>query len=107
MPPDHYERSGRSLPVPVWGKSFTYPSDLETAKVSKLGYLQWNGRAAFVSSALAHEILGLEWRDQLGWDVYFGAMHLGSLRRGLRGGIQFVARQPVTQVSATNRHQRP
>lgn len=107
VPADYYERSPRSAPVPIWGKPFTYPAHYETAKVSKLGYLQWNGRAAFLSSALAHETIGLDWRDQHGWDVYFGSMHLGSLRRGPRGGIRFIAAQPVTQVSATNCHQGP
>jgi putative transposase len=107
VPGDYYERSPRRLPVPSWGKPFTYPAHFETAKVSKLGYLQWNGRSAFVSSALAHETLGLDWKDQLGWDVYFGTMHLGSLRRGLRGGLRFTPPTPVTQVSARKRYQRP
>lgn len=96
-----YERAPRLLPVPAWGKPFDYPAHFETATVSKLGDLQWNGRAAFLSSARAHERIGLDWRDQLGWDVYFGTTHLGTLRRGLRGGLRFIATEPVTQVSAT------
>lgn len=107
VPADHYERSSRRPPAPIWGKPFMYPSHFETAKISKLGYLQWNGRAAFLSSALAHETLGLDWKDRHGWEVYFGTMHLGSLRRGIKGGPRFTPTTPVTQVSATNRHQRP
>lgn len=107
VPGDYYERSPRRLPVPSWGKPFTYPAHFETVKVSKQGYLQWNGRSAFVSSALEHETLGLDWKDQLGWNVYFGSMHLGLLRRGLRGGLRFTPPTPVTQVSARKRYQRP
>lgn len=107
VPADYYEPSPRRLPVPPWGKPFAYPAHFETAKVSKLGYLQWNGRSAFLSSALQHETLGLDWRDQHGWDVYFGTLHLGVLRRGYRGGLRFTSTTPVTQVSATDRHQRP
>ncbi|HUR95597.1 MAG TPA: DDE-type integrase/transposase/recombinase, partial [Gemmatimonadales bacterium] len=82
VPADHYERSPRVLPVPPWGRPFVYPEDFETAKVSKLGYLQWNGRAAFISTALQHETLGLDWPDKRGWQVYFRTMHIGTLRRG-------------------------
>lgn len=96
VPADYYERSARLLPVPSWGKPFTYPADFETAKVSKLGYLEFNGRAAFLSTALGNEVIGLEWRDSLTWNVYFGTMHLGRLHRAQRGRIRFVATQPVT-----------
>jgi putative transposase len=107
VPADFYERSPRRLPYPPWGRPFAYPELFETAKVSKLGYLQWNGRCAFLSTALAHETLGLEWQEHRGWEVYFGAMHLGALRRGLRGGLRFTRTNAVTQVSAIDRLQRP
>ncbi|HUS63148.1 MAG TPA: hypothetical protein VMZ28_01355, partial [Kofleriaceae bacterium] len=70
-----------------------------------LGYLQWNGRAAFISTALQHETLGLDWPDKRGWQVYFRTMHIGTLRRGLRGGLRFIPNNPVTEVSAKKRHQ--
>lgn len=106
VPADYYQRSQRCLPTPPWGRPFRYPHYFETAKVSKLGYLRWNGRAAFVSSALAHETLGLDWDDHRGWKIYFGQLHLGALHRGQRGGLRF-SPNAVTQVSAKNRHQRP
>ena len=62
VPADYYEPSKRTLPDPPWGRDFLYPDELEIAQVSKLGYLQWNGRSAYVSSALAHEKLGLDWQ---------------------------------------------
>ena len=105
VPADHYERSPRFLPMPPWGKPFTYPTSFETAKVSKLGYLRWNGRSAFISAALQHETLGLSWTDN-GYETYFGPLRLGTMRRNERGALRFTAEQPVTKVSAKLRHQR-
>lgn len=94
VPADYYEPSKRTLPDPPWGRDFLYPDELEIAQVSKLGYLQWNGRSAYVSSALAHEKLGLDWQDRRSWKVYFGRMLLGTLRRGPRGALRFTATAP-------------
>ena len=89
VPADHYERSLRPLPEPRWGRPFRYPEDYDLASVSRLGYLQWNGRATFLSSALAEETLGLDWKGRSGWHVYFGTMRLGALQRGVRGALRF------------------
>jgi len=90
-PADYYAASERPLPDPPWGRDFLYPDEFEIAQVSKLGYLQWNGRSAYISSALAHETLGLDWQDRRSWKVYFGRMLLGILRRGPRGALRFTA----------------
>jgi putative transposase len=94
VPADYYAPSERLLPDPPWGRDFIYPDEFEIAKVSKLGYLQWNGRSAYISSALAHETLGLDWQDRRSWKVYFGRMLLGTLRRGPRGALRFTATTP-------------
>ena len=94
VPADYYVPSERPLPDPPWGRDFLYPDEFEIAQVSKLGYLQWNGRSAYVSSALAHEKLGLDWQDRRTWKVYFGRMLLGTLRRGPRGALRFTATTP-------------
>jgi putative transposase len=91
VPADYYQPSERPLPDPPWGRDFLYPDEFEIAQVSKLGYLQWNGRSAYVSSALAHQKLGLDWEDRRTWKVYFGRMLLGTLRRGPRGALRFTA----------------
>lgn len=91
VPADYYVPSERPLPDPPWGRDFLYPDEFDIAQVSKLGYLQWNGRSAYVSSALAHEKLGLDWQDRRSWKVYFGRMLLGTLRRGPRGALRFTA----------------
>jgi len=106
VPAHHYERSPRRLPEPYWGRPFRYPEHFEAAQVSKLGYLSWNDRSAFVSSALAHETLGLDWLDAFRWNVYFCSLHLGTLHRKARGALRFVPNTAVTDLSATNRHQR-
>ena len=82
VPADHYERSARPLPEPRWGRPFRYSDDYDLASVSRLGYLQWNGRSTFLSSALAEETLGLDWKGRRRWHVYFGTMRLGALQRG-------------------------
>ena len=89
VPADYYQPSLRRLPDPPWGRDFLYPDEFDIAQVSKLGYLQWNGRSSYVSSALAHEKLGLDWQDRRSWRVYFGRMLLGTLRRGVRGALRF------------------
>jgi hypothetical protein len=78
VPADFYERSERLLPAPSWGKDFTYPDDFELVRVRKAGTLHWNGRSTLISSALRHELLGLQHRNNR-WRIYFGPLLLGSL----------------------------
>lgn len=100
VPADHYEVSPRPLPHPPWGKPFAYPDDFETVTISRLGYLSWNGRSVFVSTALRHECIGLEWQPGGNWKTYLGPLHLGTLRRGQRGGLRFVAtKRPLLPTS--------
>jgi hypothetical protein len=47
-------------------------------RVRKLGTLRWNGRSTLISSALRHELLGLQ-RYRKRWKVHFGPLLLGSL----------------------------
>jgi transposase InsO family protein len=96
VPAEHYEPSPRPLPQPPWGRAFLYPEHFETVRISRLGHLRWNGRSVFVSTALAHETVGLDWNERNAWDVHFGPRHLGTLRRGLRGGLHFI---PETNTS--------
>jgi putative transposase len=78
VPADFYERSKRMLPEPSWGRDFSYPDDFELVRVRKLGTLRWNGRSTLISSALRHELLGLQRRSKQ-WNIYFGPLLLGSL----------------------------
>lgn len=80
VPAEFYTPSRRPLPDPWWGRDFGYPSDYETVRVTRVGGLHWNGRSLFVSTALAHELLGLDWLEDGGWAVYFGPLRLGTLR---------------------------
>jgi putative transposase len=79
VPADHFARSLRALPEPAWGRDFRYPENFETVRVSRLGHLPWNGRSVYLSTALQHQLVGLEWQDGGAWNVYFGEQRLGKL----------------------------
>jgi len=99
-PARFYERSTRVLPSPSYGRDFAYPEDFETTRVTRLGYLPWNGRSVFLSSALAHERVGLRWEHDGAWTLFFGSLKLGRLT-GLyrRGKLRFEREERVLPVS--------
>jgi putative transposase len=89
VPAEFYERSVRRLPDPHWGHDFRYPEHFETLRVNKTGTICWNRSTVLVSTVLRHELLGLDWNTTGNWDVFFGTLHLGTLRRR-RGRLQFL-----------------
>jgi transposase InsO family protein len=93
VPASFYQPSRRALPDPPWGREYHYPADYETVRISKLGYLTWNGRTTYLSQALQNEDVGLDWRAPSGWAVYFRDLQLGELRRGSRGALTFIPAQ--------------
>jgi len=99
-PARFYERSTRVLPSPSYGRDFAYPENFETTRVTRLGYLPWNGRSVFLSSALAHERVGLRWEHDGAWTLFFGSLKLGRLT-GLyrRGKLRFEREERVLPVS--------
>jgi hypothetical protein len=80
VPADLYELSARRLPDPWWGRDFVYPEDYETSRVRKSGSMPSNGRHVFVSTALRHALLGLDWTGNGTWNVFFGPLLVGTLR---------------------------
>lgn len=60
--------SRRPLPVPSWGKEFTYPAHWEIVRLSAAGLLVFNDRRATMGQTFAHQLVGLSWTEQ-GWDV--------------------------------------
>lgn len=48
---------------------FRYPDHFEVSRVRRTGRLAWNARTVFVSTALRHRLLGLEWTTRGRWDV--------------------------------------
>lgn len=93
-PAAFYEPSKRPLPVPVWGQDFTYPETFETVRSNKEGNVRWSRRTLFISSALRHELLGLDPIGPDGWRVYFGSLELGRIERPPSGRfrLRFVRR---------------
>jgi transposase InsO family protein len=80
-PEDFYAPSTLHLPDPPWGRDFDYPEHFEVARVRRTGRMAWNGRTIFVSTVLRHRLLGLEWMPPGHWNVHFGSLPLGQLRR--------------------------
>lgn len=76
-PAKFYTTSSRVLPVPPWGRDFSYPGNWERVRTSRLGVIQWNGRRVMIGAAFANQVLGCCWTDK-GWDLYLGALHLGA-----------------------------
>lgn len=78
-PADVYVRSNRTYPRPLVDNSpepFSY-----VVRVDKNGFIKWNRRNVFISSALKHEYLALD-HSRHGdgqWDVQWGAIPLGRL----------------------------
>jgi hypothetical protein len=80
-PASCYEPSRRPLPVPSWGRDFTYAEGFETVRTDKHGVARWHGHSLLISSALQHELLGLEPTAPDTWQVYFGTLPLGRIER--------------------------
>jgi putative transposase len=94
-----HEALGQKTPASVYHRSSRhYPRGLERAEPPHLshhvrlradGTLLWNRRKVFISSALAHELVGVAPSDHGEWLVHFGPILLGrfdenKLYRGLR-----------------------
>jgi putative transposase len=96
-PAELYEPSRRRLPEPPWGKDHEYPLDYETVRLSKLGIASWRHGGFFVSTALGHDLLGLNWLGGQHWEVYFGPLRIGALTtRPRQRRATFV---PIREVS--------
>jgi len=76
-PASVYERSPRQYPRPLIKLQFEPFS--EVARVDKNGSVRWRQKNVFVSSALRHEYVQFEFRDDGRWDVSWGAIPLGHL----------------------------
>jgi transposase InsO family protein len=98
VPADFYHPSTRLFPDPPWGPDHRYPSHFETIRINRTGFALWNGRAVFISSALRHRLLGIEWGENGCLKVLFGGLHLGSI---LKGGkrLRFESKPIVSPMS--------
>jgi putative transposase len=100
-PTSCYEPSRRPLPEPPWGRDFEYPLDFEVTRVSKLGRVWSSVGAFFLSSALRYERVGIEWTRAGVWQVWFGRLLLGELRRPKRPSrrVEFTPTRTVLPMS--------
>lgn len=98
-PSELYEVSMRSLPAPSWGRDFDYDTEADVVRVSKLGYIATHRGSVFLSVALSHQLLELDWYERNRARVYFGTLLLGELRaKPKRRDLQFF---PVEAKSKT------
>ncbi|HEY4240129.1 MAG TPA: IS481 family transposase [Kofleriaceae bacterium] len=104
-PSQLYALSARSAPVPIWGRDFEYEADVDTARVSKLGYIRTDRGAVFLSSALALEVVEIEWHERTRARIYFRDQLLGELRAAPnRRVVRFVALASAAAVTPRNTH---
>jgi len=102
-PYDFYEVSKRRLPEPKWGRDFHYEPDVEVVQISKLGYARCHRGTFYASTALIHERIGIEWRDDGTASVYFGRLLLGTLKTKRRDrGVVFAGVEKVSPMSSNN-----
>ena len=76
-PADFYFTSKRCLPDPPW-RDFDY-GETETHRIDHRGFLHWNERRVFISQTLAHQLVAIDWRDDI-WRLRFANLQLGLLR---------------------------
>jgi putative transposase len=97
-PARHYDVSQRALPDPPWGDGFEYDERMEVARVSRLGRVHFSGGAFFLSVALRHDLVGVDWTRRGHWRVYFGPMLLGTVHRQKR--TRAVLFRPSREIEA-------
>ena len=74
-PSQHFSPSQRRYPEDI--EDPTYPADFELRKIGTFGVFRWKHKDIFVSSALRHETVGLEYVAEDLFSVYFGRILLG------------------------------
>ena len=96
-----YVRSRRTYPRPLLTRELEPFSKI--ARVDRNGFIKWRQRNVFISSALAHEYIELDFNPDVDgrWDVRWGEIHLGYLddHRRERGLVYPPRRRGAGEVS--------
>jgi transposase InsO family protein len=72
-----YTASPRTYPRPL--VQHTFKPFCEVARIDKNGFIKWQRRKVFISSALKYEYVELDCDTEGGWDVRWGSILLGRL----------------------------
>ncbi|HUS67875.1 MAG TPA: DDE-type integrase/transposase/recombinase [Kofleriaceae bacterium] len=103
-PASVYTASSTHYPRPLINPIDEDPNPFSyVTRIDKSGHILWHRRRVLISSALRHEYVELDLREQGGgWDVRWGAIHLGHLDdlRRERGLITPSRRRGAKEVSA-------
>ena len=75
-PAEIYRNSPRRFSSP---RIPSYPPDWLTRRASRVGNVRVNGDNVFISSALAHQIIGLKQESELHWRARFFEVELGTV----------------------------
>jgi hypothetical protein len=54
-----------------------HADDYELRRVSNSDMIGWRGKRAFVSKAIAHDVVDLKQVSDGAWEIYFGPILLG------------------------------
>lgn len=83
-PTTAYAASARRYPRRLV-RFITAPWDHEV-RIDKAGFLSWNKKRVFISTALAHEDVALQYDgEDENWDVVFGPLSIGTLEETPKG----------------------
>jgi putative transposase len=74
-----------------------YPARAELRKVSESGTIKWQNTSIFLSTALAHEYVGLESTADDEWTIRFGPLCLGVYSRALLSFTEGLTWAPWTE----------
>ncbi len=73
-PASRYDRSERRMPRRL--PSIAYPETFLPRRINRKGQVRVHGSRYFLSETLAGQTVGLNYRDDGDWDLFFGPAHL-------------------------------
>lgn len=65
-----------------------YPKSYDLRRVSESGTINWDGERVLVSKLLSGQIIGLHAETESEWQLHFGPVRIGSVRRA-KDGLKF------------------
>ena len=69
-PAELYHPSNRAMPACL--PPLEYPDAYQTRRINKHGQIRWRSQSYFISETLRSQTVGLDFRDDGRWNVYFG-----------------------------------
>lgn len=72
-----YQPAVKRMPARL--EPIAYPDTFQRRRVNHTGQIRWRGSVYFLSETLRAQTVGLDFREDGAWDIYFGPAHLAIL----------------------------